>query len=538
MARDDSIDKALPNVDPEVVLPKEELVVTEEDKLSEVDPENAEVVMDEEGGAEVNFDPMAAQQTTQNHSDNLADQISDTELGTLGSKLAEDYDHYRSSRKEWEDTYMRGLDLLGFKYVNPTQPFQGASGATHPVLAEAVTQFQAQAYKELLPAMGPVRAQSLGRPSRQKEEQSIRVKNFMNYQLMDVMKEYEPEFDQMLFYLPLAGSAFKKVYYDELLGRAVSKFVQADDLIVPYTATSLADAEAVMHMIKMSENDLRKKQVSGFYRDIELKPGYDQETEVEKKERQLEGVRKTRDEDIFTIIECHVNLDLEGFEDMGPDGEPTGIKLPYIVTIEMNSRQVLSIKRNYEATDPLKKKIEYFVHFRFLPGMGFYGFGLIHMIGGLSRTATTALRQLLDAGTLSNLPAGFKQRGIRVRDEAQAIQPGEFRDVDAPGGNIKDAFMTLPFKEPSQTLLSLMGIVVQAGQRFAAIADMQVGDGNQQAAVGTTIALLERGSRVMSAIHKRLFVAMKQEFQLLAGVFKTYLPPEYPYDVVGSTTKC
>ena len=356
----------------------------------------------------------------------------------------------------------------------------------------------------------------------------------MNYQLMDVMTEYEPEFDQMLFYLPLAGSAFKKVYYDELLGRAVSKFVQADDLIVPYTATSLADAEAIMHVIKMSENDLRKKQVSGFYRDIELKPGYDSETEVEKKERQLEGIKKTRDEDVFTIIECHVNLDLEGFEDVGPDGEPTGIKLPYIVTIEKNMRAILSIRRNYQPNDPLKKAVQYFVHFRFLPGMGFYGFGLIHMIGGLSRTATTALRQLLDAGTLSNLPAGFKQRGIRVRDEAQAIQPGEFRDVDAPGGNIKDAFMTLPFKEPSQTLLQLMGIVVSAGQRFAAIADMQVGDGNQQAAVGTTIALLERGSRVMSAIHKRLFVAMKQEFKLLADVFKTYLPPEYPYDVVGA----
>jgi len=534
MADKDNIDKALPNVDQEVVLPKEDIVVTEEQKETEVDPTDAEVIMDEEGGAEINFDPLANQQGTQNHDENIAELLSDDILGRMGSDLNENYMQYKTSRREWEDTYIKGLDLLGFKYVNPTQPFQGASGATHPVLAEAVTQFQAQAYKELLPAMGPVRTQVLGRPSRQKEEQSVRVKNFMNYQLMDVMKEYEPEFDQMLFYLPLAGSAFKKVYYDELLGRAVSKFVQADDLIVPYTATSLADAEAVIHVIKMSENDLRKKQVVGFYRDIEVKPGYDQETEVEKKERQLEGIKKTRDEDVFTILECHVNLDIEGFEDVGQDGEPTGIKLPYIVTIEEGSRQVLSIRRNYKPEDPLKNKIQYFVHFRFLPGMGFYGFGLIHMIGGLSRTATTALRQLLDAGTLSNLPAGFKQRGIRVRDEAQAIQPGEFRDVDAPGGNIKDAFMTLPFKEPSQTLLSLMGIVVQAGQRFAAIADMQVGDGNQQAAVGTTIALLERGSRVMSAIHKRLFVGLKQEFNLLAGVFKTYLPPEYPYDVVGA----
>ena len=532
MADRNSIDKALPNVDQEIVAP-EEIVVTEEQKETEVGPDGAEVIMDEEGGAEVNFDPMSEQQITQDHFANLADLLPPEVLGPIGTTLNENYMQYKTSRKEWEDTYTKGLDLLGFKYTNPTQPFQGASGATHPVLAEAVTQFQAQAYKELLPSMGPVRTQILGRPSRQKEEQSNRVKNFMNYQLMDVMKEYEPEFDQMLFYLPLAGSAFKKVYYDELLGRAVSKFIQADDLIVPYTATSLADAEAVIHVIKMSENDLRKQQVNGFYRDIELKPGYDQETEVEKKERSLEGVKKTRDEDVFTLLECHVNLDIEGFEDMR-DGEPTGIKLPYIVTIEEGSREVLSIRRNYKQEDPLRNKIQYFVHFRFLPGMGFYGFGLIHMIGGLSRTATTALRQLLDAGTLSNLPAGFKQRGIRVRDEAQAIQPGEFRDVDAPGGNIKDAFMTLPFKEPSQTLLQLMGTVVQAGQRFAAIADMQVGDGNQQAAVGTTIALLERGSRVMSAIHKRLFVALKQEFNLLANVFKQYLPPEYPYDVVGA----
>ena len=531
----DKIDKALPNVDQEVNIQPEEITVTETDKLSTVNPEGTEVIMDEEGGAEINFDPMAQQQMSQNHFDNLAEQIDDTELGRLGSKLFDDYSQYKFSRKDWEDTYTKGLDLLGFKYVNPTQPFQGASGATHPVLAEAVTQFQAQAYKELLPADGPVRTQSLGKPSRQKEEQAVRVKNFMNYQLMDVMKEYEPEFDQMLFYLPLAGSAFKKVYYDELQGRAVSKFVPADDLVVPYTATSIEDADSVMHTVKMSENDLRKKQVSGFYRDVELKPGYDQETEVEKRERQLEGIKKTRDEDIFTLIEAHVYLDLPGFEDVNLEtGEPTGIKLPYIVTVEKNMRSVLSIRRNYQPNDPLKKKVEYFVHFRFLPGMGFYGFGLIHMIGGLSRTATTALRQLLDAGTLSNLPAGFKQRGIRVRDEAQAIQPGEFRDVDAPGGSIKDAFMTLPFKEPSQTLLQLMGIVVSAGQRFAAIADMQVGDGNQQAAVGTTIALLERGSRVMSAIHKRLYVAMKQEFNLLANVFKSYLPPEYPYDVVGA----
>ena len=530
------MDKALPNVETELKIPNDEEVALAEQSVAEeqVGPEDIDVTQEEDGGATINFDPAAVnQEGGEGHGDNLAELLPESVLGKLGSELAENYSTYKSARKDWEDSYTKGLDLLGFKYENPTQPFQGASGATHPVLAEAVTQFQAQAYKELLPATGPVHTQTIGLTSRQKEDQAQRVKEFMNYQLMDVMKEYEPEFDQMLFYLPLSGSAFKKVYYDELLGRAVSKFVPADDLLVPYTATSLEDAEAIIHVIKMSENDLRKKQVAGFYVDIELTPGYNEETEVQKKERELEGVKRTRDEDVFTVLEIHTDLDLEGFEDKDTGGDETGIKLPYIVTIELGSREVLSIRRNYTAEDPIKSRQDYFVHFKFLPGMGFYGFGLIHMIGGLSRTATTALRQLLDAGTLSNLPSGFKQRGIRVRDEAQSIQPGEFRDVDAPGGNIKDAFMPLPFKEPSQTLLQLMGVVVSAGQRFAAIADMQVGDGNQQAAVGTTIALLERGSRVMSAIHKRLYVAMKSEFNLLAGVFKTYLPPEYPYDVVG-----
>ena len=530
------IDKSLPNVEQEIKLPSEEEIVeaSQENVEEQVGPDDVQVTTEEDGSATITFDPEAINQPGTNaHFDNLADLLPEDVLGKLSSELYEDYMMYKSSRKDWEDSYTKGLDLLGFKYENRTQPFQNASGATHPVLAEAVTQFQAQAYKELLPANGPVHTQTMGKPTPQKDDQSVRVKDFMNYQLMNVMKEYEPEFDQMLFYLPLSGSAFKKVYYDELLGRAVSKFVQSDDLVVPYTATSIEDATAVVHVLKMSENDLRKKQVSGFYRDVEISPGYSQETEVEKKERELEGVKRTRDEDVFTILEIHTALDLEGFEDKDAEQNPTGIKLPYIVTIDAGSKEVLAIRRNYQPDDPQKNKIEYFVHFKFLPGMGFYGFGLIHMIGGLSRTATNALRQLIDAGTFSNMPAGFKQRGIRVRDEANSIQPGEFRDVDTPGGNIRDAFMPLPFKEPSQTLLQLMGIVVQGAQRFAAIADMQVGDGNQQAAVGTTIALLERGSRVMSAIHKRLYVAMKQEFALLASVFKSYLPGEYPYDVVG-----
>jgi len=528
------IEKALPNINNKVEVERPELEVDLIDQGTDSDMPFDVTPLDD-GGVELDFEPgMKKIPGTENHFDNLAELLPDDILNPIGSDMHSNYQDYKSSRKDWEDSYIKGLDLLGFNYQNRAEPFQGASGATHPVLAEAVTQFQAGAYKELLPAEGPVRTQILGVSNQPKEQQSQRVKDFMNYQIMDVMKEYEPEFDQMLFHLPLAGSTFKKVYYDDLLGRAVSKFVPADDLVVPYSATSLEDAEAIIHVIKISENALRKQQVNGFYRDVEITKPSETEDKVSKKERELDGTKKTgKAEEMYTLLECHVNLDIEGFEDVGIDGQPTGIKLPYIVTIDEGSREVLSIKRNFEQNDPKKQKIEYFVHFKFLPGLGFYGFGLIHMIGGLSRTATSALRQLLDAGTLSNLPAGFKQRGIRIKDEAQPIQPGEFKDVDAPGGNLRDAFFPLPYKEPSPTLLQLMGIVVQAGQRFAAIADMQVGDGNQGAAVGTTVALLERGSRVMSAIHKRLYSSLRQEFKTLAKVFKTYLPPEYPYDVVG-----
>ena len=532
------IDKALNEVRTSVELPgpEEQVEVTEEIQESLPDEGDTEITETADGGVEINFEPGAFNQAqSENHFDNLAELLPEDVLGPLGSELNSNYTEYKESRKEWEHAYITGLDLLGFKYEDRTEPFAGAAGATHPVLAEAVTQFQALAYKELLPADGPVRTQIIGAPTPEKEMQSDRVKEYMNWQLMDQMKEYEPEFDQMLFYLPLAGSAFKKVYYDDLLGRAVSKFVPAEDLVVPYSATSLEDATAVIHVVKTSQNDLRKQQVNGFYRDIELGEPADTESDLDRKERELEGIQKTQNEDIYNVLEFHIDLDLEGFEDRDEAGEETGIKLPYIVTIEEATREVLAIRRNFEPDDPLKKKISYFVHFKFLPGLGFYGFGLIHMIGGLSRTATAALRSLLDAGTLSNLPAGFKMRGIRIRDDAQAIAPGEFRDVDAPGGNIKDAFMALPFKEPSQTLLQLMGVVVSAGQRFASIADLQVGDGNQQAAVGTTVALLERGSRTMSAIHKRIYVSLKHEFKMLGRIFKTYLPAEYPYDVVGGT---
>ena len=531
------IDDTLPNVstetgdiefkETEVGVPGTEEVITSDEVA---------VTMDEEGGAEVSFDPAAQALESEGHFDNLVELLDTTQIvEPLAQELISQYTDYKESRGDWEESYREGLNLLGFKYEKRTQPFRGASSVTHPVLAEAVTQFQATAYKELLPADGPVRAQILGDITQPKQDQANRVKDFMNYQIMDVMKEYEPEFDQMLFYLPLSGSSFKKVYYDELLGRAVSKFVPAEDLVVPYTASSLEDAEAVVQVVRMSENELRKQQVAGFYADVELGQPTLQENKLKDKELELEGIRPNTSEDVHTVLEMHVNLDIEGFEDMGQDGEPTGIKLPYIVTVLETNNKILSIRRNYKEDDVRKNKINYFVHYKFLPGLGFYGLGLIHMIGGLSRTATSALRQLLDAGTLANLPAGFKTRGVRVRDDAQPLQPGEFRDVDVPGGDIQNQFMQLPFKGPNGTLLELMNICVGSAQRFANIADAQVGDMNQAAAVGTTVALLERGSRVMSAIHKRLYVGLKNEFRLLVDVFKTYLPSEYPYDVPGAT---
>ena len=533
------IDDALPNnpqSDSQFV--EQEVFTKEPDSEIESEPtDEVEIVETEDGGAEISFEPNAQEGLESlNHFDNLAEIINDNELDSLANELYDKYTEYKESRGDWEETYRNGLNLLGFKYEPRTEPFRGAAAVTHPVLAEAVTQFQAQAYKELLPADGPVRAQILGDIAPEKQDQANRVKDFMNYQIMDQMKEYEPEFDQMLFYLPLSGSTFKKVYYDDLLGRAVSKFIPADDLIVPYSATSLDDAEAIVHVIGISENDLRKQQVSGFYKDIELGEPPITTDEIKEKERQIQGVTKNNQEDQYTILEMHVNLDLPGFEDVDPEtGEPTGIKLPYVVTIAEANTKILSIRRNYLKEDLRKQKINYFVQFKFLPGLGFYGFGLIHMIGGLSRTATAALRQLLDAGTLANLPAGFKTRGVRMRDDAQPLQPGEFRDVDVPGGDIQSQFMQLPFKGPNPVLLELMGLCVNSAQRFASIADAQVGDMNQQAAVGTTVALLERGSRVMSAIHKRLYVGLKQELKLLAEVFASYLPPEYPYEVPGAS---
>ena len=483
-----------------------------------------------DGGAEVNFDPNAPIDQSQIPFDgNLVEYIDEIDSRKFANDLVGAFEADKESRKDWEDTYVKGLDMLGFKYEDRTQPFEGASGVVHPLLAESVTQFQAQAYKELLPPSGPVRTQIVGAITPEVQDQAERVKDYMNYQITTVMKEFDPEMDQMLFYLPLSGSSFKKVYFCPIMKRAVSKFVTGEDLVVNYMATDLESADRITHVVRMTNNDVRKLQVQGFYKDVELTSGQVDPSEVREKVNELEGVEKeyARDDDEHEILEMHVNADVPGFEDQ------KGIKLPYIITIDKYSRTILSIRRNWNQQDDFYKKIPYFVHFKFLPGLGFYGFGLIHMLGGLSRTATSVLRQLIDAGTLANLPAGFKARGMRIRDSDEPLQPGEFRDVDVTGNSIRESLLPLPFKEPSQTLFALLGFAVDAGKSFAAIADMKMGEGNEQNPVGTTLALLERGTKVMSAIHKRLHYGQREEFSMLARVFQLYLPPEYPYAVVG-----
>jgi hypothetical protein len=489
------------------------------------DPTQQNVRMMDDGSAVINEVP---EQPQMDFGSNLAEFMSDDDMNVIANELIGKFDEDKSSRKDWEETYTKGLDLLGFKYEERSQPFQGASGVTHPVLAEAVTQFQAQAYRELLPAGGPVRTQIVGKENLLKQQQAERVSDFMNYQIMHVMEEYDPELDQMLFHLPLAGSAFKKVYFDNNLGRAVSKFVPADDIVVPYTATDLQTSERVTHVIRRSENEIKKMQVTGMYRDVSLSVSTE-EDRVLNKEREISGVEKSDyADDMYTLLEIHCNLDLPGFEDQ------SGVKLPYIVTVDEGSGKVLSIYRNYRENDPLYRKDQYFVHFKFLPGLGFYGFGLVHMLGGLSRTATAALRQLIDAGTLSNLPAGFKARGLRIRDDDNPLQPGEFRDVDAPSGDLRAGLLPLPYKEPSQTLYALLGFVVQTATRFATVADQKIGENlGANAPVGTTMAMMERGTKVMSAIHKRLHYGQKVEFTLLAQIFAEFLPTMYPYEVEG-----
>ena len=515
-----------------IELPKVEVdVTTPEDFKGGVD-----VTDDGQGGAILqSLEGMEVETEVYDHNANLADVLDEQTLGELSSDLIAQYEEDNDSRSEWEEGYVKGLDLLGIKYEERTQPFAGASGVTHPLIAESVTQFQAQCYKELLPAGGPVKTQIIGMKDQAREEQATRVKDFMNYQITEVMEEFDTDTDQMLFYLPLSGSTFKKVYYDPLKQRAVSMFVPAEDMVIPYSATDLTTSSRVTHVLRMDENQVRKMQVAGEYKDIELSSSYDDsDGSVKEKVRELDGAEKSHTDDIYTILEMHVDLDIEGFEDRDPMGEPTGIKLPYIVTLDKGSGDILSIRRNYEFDDPLKRKRQYFVHYKFLPGLGFYGFGLIHMIGGLGRAATSILRQLIDSGTLANLPAGFKARGLRIRNDDEPLNPGEFRDIDAPGGDIRSSIIPLPFKEPSGTLAQLLGSLIDAGRRFVSIADQQVGQNmGKEMPVGTTVALLERGMKVMSAIHKRLHYAQKQEFRLLASILAENLPPEYPYDVSG-----
>ena len=493
---------------------------------------NGDALMMEDGSAIVNPAEDTSMEGAFNA--NLAELIPDDELESLSGSLVSDYEYDKDARSDWLKTYTDGLDLLGFKYEDRTKPFAGATGVTHPLLAETVTQFQAQAYKELLPPEGPIRTQIVGEITPQVEEQSQRVKEFMNYQISYEMEEYDQELDQMLFHLPLAGSAFKKVYYDAVRGRAVSKFVPAEDVVMPYVSTDMESCERVTHVVKIMGNELRKKQVGGMYRDIDVSMSPTEKNIAGEKYDDLDGITSTQNAEDIVLLEFHCDLDIPGFEDKNSQtGEATGIKLPYVVTVDEGSGKVLSIYRNYQENDPLRKKIQYFVHYKFLPGLGFYGFGLIHMLGGLSRTATSALRQLIDAGTLSNLPAGFKARGLRVRDDDQPLQPGEFRDVDAPGGAIRESLMLIPYKEPSQTLFALLGFVVDAGRRFASIADNKMGEGSQANPVGTTMAIMERGTKVMNAIHKRLHYAQKVEFKLLSRVLAESLPAEYPYAVRG-----
>jgi hypothetical protein len=462
--------------------------------------------------------------------ENLADFLESDVLNTLSSELTALYSEDKESRQDWYESFRKGLDLLGIKQEERTQPFQGSSGVNHPLLAEAVTQFQAQAYKELLPPGGPVQVQVVGEHNPEIVSQSTRVKEFMNYQISHVMEEYDPEMDSMLFYLPLSGSAFKKIYFDMMLDRAVSEFVKAEDLVVSYSTTDLSTSPRVTQVMTMTKNDLLKMQLNGTYSEVALMdPGLIETNEVQEKMEELEGINPSYAEnnELYTILEMHVDLRLTEIEDHG-------FACPYIVTICEDMNQILAIRRNWEEGDQLYKKVDYFVQYKFLPGLGFYGFGLIHMIGGLTKSVTSILRQLIDAGTLANLPAGFKARGMRIQGEDEPLQPGEFRDVDVAGATIKDSLLPLPYKEPSAVLSQLLGLLVDSGRRFASIADMQVGDiGSQQLPVGTTIAMLERGTKVMSAIHKRLHFAQKKEFKLLAKTYAKFLPAQYPYVTQG-----
>ena len=518
--------------DPDIMEQGSAVTVEQEPTREELISDAAQILVNENEvlvGDELVEEPMPQM----DFNSNLVEFISEDVAKKLASDLTSSIKGDKQSRSEWEKTYKEGLEYLGMKFDEQrSQPFEGSSGVVHPILAEAVTQFQAQAYKEMLPAKGPVKTEILGARTIETENQAERVQEFMNYYIMNVMKEYDPELDMLLFYLPLAGSAFKKVYFDFVTNKAVSKFIPPEDLIVPYEASDISSAERITHVINMSLNEVKKQQLTGFYANVDMPENSyaDDDSDVETTIDEIQGVSPSYKEDRNRVIyEIHTVLDIEGFEDLDAQGNPTGLKLPYIITIDEDTETVLAIRRNYLQQDPLKNKINYFVQYKFLPGLGFYGLGLSHMIGGLSKASTSILRQLIDAGTLANLPAGFKARGMRIRDEDEPLQPGEFRDIDTTGGSLRENLIPLPIKEPSNVLMQLLGLLVDSGKRFAAIADMNVGDMNQAMPVGTTVALLERRTKVMSAIHKRLHYAQRIEFDLLARVFAEYLPPSYPF---------
>ena len=499
-------------------------------------PPDVEIELDEDGGVTVNIGKEEDDDVP--FDGNLAEVVDPSVLQGISADLMGLFEADKSSRKEWEEQYSKGLKLLGFTMEERTKPFKGACGVSHPLLTESIVQFQSQALKELMPAGGPVRTQVLGKETRERLAQAERVRDFMNYQITTVMEEYTPDFDQLLFYVGYGGSAFKKIYYDENKGRMVSQLVLPDNLYIPYNGSSvMSECQRITHRVPMSVNDYKKAVARGQYLD-DASPTTAAESNqsvIQKEVDRTNGVKPDGVEEEMVLLEFQVDLDLQGFEHKDEDGEPTGIRLPYIVTIDEVTNAVVGVRRNWNQGDDLYRRKQYYIHYLLVQGPGAYGLGFIHLIGGLSKTATSALQQLVDAGTLANLPAGFKAKGARIANDDVPLQPGEWRDIDVGGADLQASILPLPYKEPSQTLFALLGACVDSGRRLASITDMQVGDSNQNAAVGTTIALLEKGSAVMSSIHKRLHYSQKLEFQLLSKGFAEFLPPEYPYDVPGAS---
>ena len=492
----------------------------------EIEIEDPEKITVGIGGMEIEIDPDA--ESSDDFNANLAEDMDDAELEEISTNLLGDFEEDLASRKDWMQTYVDGLDLLGLKLEERTEPWPGACGVHHPLLTEALVKFQSETIMETFPAQGPVKTQIIGEDTREKKEAANRVKADMNYQLTEKMVEYRPEHERMLWGLGLSGNAFKKIYYDPNLERQVSIFVPAEDIVVPYGASDLETAERVTHVMRKTPNDLKKLQVSGFYKDIELEEPTDYLDEVEKKIAEKMGFSASHD-DRYKILEMHVDLDLPGYEDKDKDGKTTGIALPYVVTLEKGTGTILAIRRNYHPDDDLKKKRNHFVHYGYVPGFGFYCFGLIHLVGAFAKSGTSLIRQLVDAGTLSNLPGGFKTKGLRVKGDDTPISPAEFRDVDVPSGSIKDNIMPLPYKEPSQVLYSLLGTIVDEGRRFASAADLKISDMSAQSPVGTTLAILERALKVMSAVQARVHYSMRQEFKLLKDIIRDYTPDKYNY---------